>query len=67
AFATGEYPHSVVAADINGDGKPDVVVANTGNGTISVLLNTQYQTEVFASPATATIVHDYIFADGFGP
>lgn len=65
AFATGEYPHSVIATDINGDGKLDIVVAN--NGTISVLPNTQYQTEVFGSPATGTLVHDYIFADGFGP
>ena len=67
AFATGEYPHSVIATDINGDGKLDIVVANTGNGTISVLLNTQYQAVVFGSSATGTVVHDYIFADGFGP
>jgi hypothetical protein len=67
AFATGEYPHSAIATDINSDGKPDIVVANTGSGTISVLINRQYQAEVFGSPATGTIVHDYIFADGFGP
>ncbi len=40
-FAVGEYPYSVTVADINGDGKPDLIVANdTGSGTVSVLLNT---------------------------
>jgi FG-GAP-like repeat/FG-GAP repeat len=28
-----------VAADLNGDGKPDVVVASTGSGKVSILLN----------------------------
>ena len=42
-FATGAAPYSVTTADINGDGKPDLIVANDGNGsgnTVSVLLNT---------------------------
>ena len=30
-FTTGGYPVSVVAADVNGDGKPDLVVANATN------------------------------------
>lgn len=38
-FATGTYPHAVVAADINGDGKLDMIVPNGGDNTISVLLN----------------------------
>ena len=29
-FATGTSPNSVTAADINGDGKPDLIVANDG-------------------------------------
>ena len=39
-FATGSAPVSVTAADFNGDGKPDLVVANDGGNTVSVLLNT---------------------------
>jgi hypothetical protein len=43
-FSTGVAPQFVVAQDLNGDGKPDLVVANVGkpgdlNGTVSVLIN----------------------------
>src|SRR5665811_582356 len=40
-FATGAGPYSVTAADVNGDGKPDLIVANANDNTVSVLLNTQ--------------------------
>ena len=39
-FPTGTAPHSVAIADINGDGKPDLAVANYSSNTVSVLLNT---------------------------
>ncbi|MEG4081584.1 FG-GAP-like repeat-containing protein, partial [Microcoleus sp. Pol8_D6] len=38
-FPTGLTPRSVSIGDINGDGKPDLAVANTGSNTASILLN----------------------------
>ncbi len=37
-FAAGFGPRSVAVGDFNGDGKPDLVVANYGDGNVSVLL-----------------------------
>ncbi len=39
-FATGAGPVSVTVGDLNGDGKPDLAVANFNSNTVSVLLNT---------------------------
>jgi hypothetical protein len=35
----GSSPESVVAADVNGDGKPDLISANFGGNTLTVLTN----------------------------
>ena len=37
-FPTGAGPNSVAVADVNGDGKPDLIVANYYGSTVSVLL-----------------------------
>ena len=37
--AAGSAAFAVRAADFNGDGKPDLAVVNTGDGTVSILLN----------------------------
>ena len=39
-FTVQNHPQSVTTADVNGDGQPDLVVANFYSGTVSVLLNT---------------------------
>ncbi len=40
AFATGDAPRTLVVADVNNDGKPDALIANVFDNTMSVLLNT---------------------------
>src|SRR5213075_2271365 len=37
-YDVGSYPASVAIADFNGDGRPDLAVANQTSGSISVLL-----------------------------
>jgi hypothetical protein len=38
--STGIYPTAIATADIDGDGKPDVVVTNSNDNTISIFRNT---------------------------
>ncbi len=38
-YVVGPKPAAVVAADLNGDGTPDILVANSGGDMIGVLLN----------------------------
>ncbi len=61
-FATGSFPVSVTAADVNGDGKPDLIVANDGGSTVSVLLNT-----TAPGAATPSFAAQQTFATGSGP
>jgi hypothetical protein len=39
-FAVGNLPSAVAVGDFNGDGRPDLVVANVNSNFLSVLLNT---------------------------
>jgi Ca2+-binding RTX toxin-like protein len=62
AFATGAAPFSVAAADVNKDGRPDLLVANNGSNTVSVLLNT-----TAAGASSASFAAQQTFATGLSP
>jgi predicted short-subunit dehydrogenase-like oxidoreductase (DUF2520 family) len=61
-FQVGSNPQAVAAADVNGDGRPDLLVANDGSNDVSVLLNTTAPGAV--APNFGSAVN---FAAGSGP
>jgi hypothetical protein len=56
SYTVGNAPHGVAIADVNSDGKPDIVTANWGSSgdgnTVSILLNTGSS---FAAATTCTV------------
>jgi hypothetical protein len=61
-FNAGDFPRSVAVGDVNGDGKPDLAVANGASDSVSVLLNT-----TVAGAATASFAAKSDFTTGSGP
>jgi hypothetical protein len=59
---TGPKPRAVSVGDLNGNGKPDLVVANVGSNTVSVLLNT-----TAPGAATSSFAAKQDFATGIAP
>jgi len=39
SYRVGDYPEGIAVADLNRDGRPDLITANSGSNTVSVLLN----------------------------
>jgi len=50
-FGVGRSPFFVLASDLNGDGKPDLVFSLLYNAHISVFLNTPNSRSAVQSPA----------------
>jgi outer membrane protein assembly factor BamB len=48
-FTTGNCPNNVAIGDVDGDGKPDLVIANVFGYTVSVLKNTSISGSITAS------------------
>lgn len=60
-FAVGSLPYGVATADLNGDGKSDLIQAKNGAGVISVLLNT---TTSFATAPTFSAQQTFSIGSG---
>ncbi|WP_298354043.1 FG-GAP-like repeat-containing protein [Runella sp.] len=59
-FVSGKFPKSITMGDIDGDGKPDLAVANSTTNTVSVFRNT-------SSSGTVSLAGKVDFTTGTAP
>ncbi|HEV2425253.1 MAG TPA: alkaline phosphatase family protein [Terriglobia bacterium] len=57
SFGTGNSPRAIVSGDFNGDGRPDLVVANDTDNTVEIFLNN----------GDGTFANGLVAATGHGP
>jgi hypothetical protein len=66
-FSTGNFPEGAAIGDIDGDGKPDLVVANSSDNTLSVFLNTSTVGNIGFAPQvtvnSGASAYDLVIAD----
>ncbi|MFN2411791.1 MAG: FG-GAP repeat domain-containing protein [Pyrinomonadaceae bacterium] len=46
-YGTGPYPKRAAVADVNEDGRLDLLVGNFGGGSISILLNSSEKASIY--------------------
>ena len=63
SFATGSYPYAAAITDLDGDGKPDVAVADAGSHTVSVFRNVSAN----GSFTATSLVARAVYPTGGGP
>jgi len=68
-YAAGSNPWSVAVGDFNGDGKPDLAVANYGSNSVSVLLNSLVSTTttLISSTNPSTVGQSVVFTATIAP
>jgi hypothetical protein len=55
SYPVGRTPTGIALGDLNGDGRPDIVTANSGDTNISILLSDNTTTSGFYSPLTINV------------
>ena len=61
-YTTGDGPQSIFTTDLDGDGKPDLVVADGDSNTVEIYRNTSTTGAINFS-----LVYDYILPSGYYP
>ena len=60
----GNKPHSVAVADLNNDGRPDLVTPNSATNNVTVLLNTTPMSQLDVTPPVTTTSADAAWHHG---